>query len=172
MKRRIGLGALVVLAGVVSLGAIVLAAFMSGNGVSATHWYDLVAGRDEVDVGTVEIGNDTTDLYVAFSTDSPWCLSEVHVCVSEQSFDWLPPGNERKCNDIGGVHFGIELNTCLDNYLVEIPLAEIGALVDLCPVYVQAHAVVENQCTGRQETAYGNEFKASFEHLLCHCPAP
>ena len=107
MKRRVGLGVSVVLAGVVSLGAVlILAAFITGTSVSATQWYDLLAGRDEANVGTVVVGNDETNLQVAFSADSPWCLKEVHVCVSDQSFDWVAPGSEKKCEDEGGVHFG------------------------------------------------------------------
>jgi hypothetical protein len=173
MKRRVALGALVVLAGVVSLGALLMwGPVGSTPEASATHWYDLLAGRDEANVGAVEVGNDTTDLYVAFSAESPWCLTEVHVCVSEQSFEWVAPGSEKKCEDEGGVHRGFEFDMCMEDYTVTIPLADIGALPGSCPLYIQAHAVVMNPCTGEEETAYGDEFKASFEHLLCHCPAP
>ena len=173
MKRRVALGALVVLAGVVSLGALLMWGPVGSTPEAlATQWYDLVQGKKEVYVGQVQVDNDRTYLNVRYQPDAGLCLREVHVCVSDQPFTWLPPGNEGKCNDVGGVHFGMEFDVCMDNYVVTIPLAEIGALVDLCPsVNIQAHAVVENEC-GKQETAYGNEFKASFEHFLCYCPAP
>jgi len=171
MKRRLALGALVVLGGLLSLGAVLmLAAFVTGTSVSATHWYPLGIGRNHVDVGMVQVDNDPTNLNVRYSTDSPWCLTEVHVCISDQPFTWVAPGSAKKCEAVGGVHRGFELNTCTDNYVVTIPLAELGDLATLCPsVYIQAHAVVMNQCTGKEETAYGDEFKASFEHDLCYC---
>ena len=82
MRKRI---ALLSLAGLVSLGAIVLAAFMTGNDVSATGYYDLIAGnRGGVgeNVGEVAIWNTDTDMTIQYSPDSPWCLTEVHVCVT------------------------------------------------------------------------------------------
>ena len=170
MKKKLGLVALLV----VGLGAVLMfAAFVTGTDVTATGLYDLVAGRTEVDVGTVQVDNDSTNLNVRYSTDSPWCLTEVHVCVSDEPFTWVVPGSAAKCEEVGGVHRGFELNMCTDNFVVTIPLAELGDLATLCPsVNIQAHAVVMNQCTGMGETAYGDEFKASFEHYLCACPVP
>jgi len=173
MKRKIVLGVLLVLAGVVSLGALLMWGPVGSTPEAlATQVYDLVQGDKEVVVGQVQVDNDGTYLNVRYQPDAGLCLREVHVCVSDQSFEWVAPGSKKKCEDEGGVHRGFEFDPCEDDYIVTIPLAEIGALVDLCPsINIQAHAVVENGC-GEQETAYANEFKASFEHFLCYCPAP
>ena len=170
MKKKVALAALLV----VGLGAVLtFAAFVTGTNVSATGFYPLGIGKHHVDVGMVQVDNDLTNLNVRYSTDSPWCLTEVHVCISDEPFTWVAPGSAKKCEEVGGVHRGFELNMCTDNFVVTIPLAELGDLATLCPsVYIQAHAVVMNQCTGREETAYGKAFKTSFEHPLCACPAP
>ena len=171
MKRKLALGALLVLGGLVSLGALLMWGPVGSTPEAlATQWYDLVQGKKEVVVGQVQVDNDGTNLNVRYQPDAGLCLMEVHVCVSDQPFTWVAPGSEKKCKEVGGVHRGFEFNMCMDNYVVTIPLAEIGALVDLCPsVNIQAHAVVMNQCTGKSETAYGDAFKASFEHELCYC---
>lgn len=171
MKRRVALGALVVLAGVVSLGALLM---LSGLSVSAsTEDYVLGVGRNhDPDVGTVQVFNDGMgNMEVRYSTDSPWCLTEVHVCVSKTDFDWVAPGSRKKCEDdppkgAGGVHFGMEFE-CTNNYVVLIDLNEVTAICDET-LHIQAHAVVEND--GDQETAYGDAFKANFPFDLCPCP--
>jgi len=159
MKKRVALVALLI----VGLGAVLMfAAFVTGTDVSATGFYPLGIGRHHVDVGTVQVDNDGTNLNVRYQLDAGACLAEVHVCVSTEPFGWTPPGQCRWVDTDG-------------DGVVVIPLAEIG-VVDMCePVYIQAHAVVDDCCGGNRQTAYGSDnhtFKDVFEHTLCGCAAP
>jgi hypothetical protein len=180
MKRRLALGALLVLGGIVSIAAaLMFTGFVKTPEALATVWYhDLVQGKKEVVVGQIQVDNldnHGATLKVRYSTDSPWCLTEVHVCVSNLPFEWVAPGSEKKCEDpppkgLGGFYAGVELDECEMAYDVVIPLDELGGLETLCPsVNIQAHAVVRNECTGKEETAYGKDFKASFDQPLCYC---
>ena len=180
MKKRVGLGALLVLGGTVGVGAaLILAAFITGTSVSATDIHALIVktGPDPVWDGDTEICDDCevvgnvylhncgATLQVVFTPTTPNMLDEVHACVAISSdFDWLPPGNRRKCEGLDALsYFGAaecDAGSCT------IEIAANGDLGCWDWVFVQAHAAMEDR-----ETAYGEEWKGGFwaEVTCCGC---
>ena len=178
MKRRVGLGALVVLAGVVSLGALLMwGPVGSTPEASATDIHPLIVktGPDPVwngvtcddceVVGNVYLNVCDATLQVVFTPTTANMLDEVHACVAISSdFDWLPPGNRRKCEGLDALsYFGAaecDAGSCT------IEIAANGGLECGARVFVQAHAAMEDG-----ETAYGDEWKGGFwaEVTCCGC---
>ena len=177
MKKRVALGALVALAGVVSLGALLMwGPFGNAPSASATDIHALIVktGPDPVWDGDTEICDDCevvgnvylhncgATLQVVFTPTTANMLDEVHACVAMEDFDWLPPGNRRKCEDVGG-HFGAaecDAGSCT------VEITANGSLQCGARVFVQAHAAMEDG-----ETAYGDEWKGGFwaEVTCCGC---
>ena len=95
--------------------------------------FTLYAGQ-HIDVGTVEVWNDTENLYVKYMVDDPWCLIETHLHVAA-SLEDIP--QTEKGNPIPG-QFGYKSeHNCESDFLYTIPLANL--VVEL---YIAAHAEV------------------------------
>jgi hypothetical protein len=69
--------------------AVVLIALATAT-AQATQ-YPLYAGQDIL-IGTVEVTNDSDNLYVSFHLDDPWVLLETHVAVEQDCAD-IPQKN-------------------------------------------------------------------------------
>lgn len=164
MKRRVALGALVVLVGVVSLGALLMWGPLGSTpeASATTQSVDLVMGRTEVDVGEVSILGNSKDqtLRVTFTAASGYVLDEVHVCVwpvdtcADAAPRWTPPG---RCP------YGDDPATGVTQIEVTIPLNGNGLSCGE-PMYIQAHAALEGD-----ETAYGDSFKGNFCLVMPCC---
>ena len=103
-------------------------------------------------VGTVTVSNDATNLIVTYETWNPWVMTETHLAVAK-SFAEIPQtksGNPKvghfpyKHEDPGGV----------TSYQYIIPLSELNA-GSSDTLYIAAHAVVEIPGC-REETAWGD----------------
>jgi hypothetical protein len=163
MKRRVALGALVVLAGVVSLGALLMwGPLGSTPEASATdQGVDLVAGRTEIDVGQVDFYSSTAGMRVVFTAAPGEMLDEVHVCIAEgdscaesEEPDWTPPGRcpwKVEFSDPGWDPDEIEVIIPWDD-----PNWPDGVECNDA-VWIQAHAAMDSG-----QTAYGDKFKGSF----------
>jgi hypothetical protein len=163
MKRRLALGALLVLGGLVSLGALLMwGPVGSTPEASATpQGVNLVAGRTQIDVGDVAFWSSTAGMQVVFTAADGQELEEVHVCIAEGDScnetdepDWTPPG---RCP--WKVEFS---DPDYDPYEIEvsIPLNDPNWPEGLeCndAVWIQAHAAMHSG-----QTAYGDKFKGSF----------
>ena len=100
-----------------------------------------------INVGTLTVGNDETNLYVSYQLTGNWLIQETHLYVG--------PCDQIPLNNAGNPQFGHFPYSSTNNpptNLVEftIPLADL----DDCYCIV-AHAVVVNTITGQTETAIG-----------------
>jgi len=100
--------------------------------------FTLYAGQN-IDVGNVEVWNDTVNLYVKYVADDPWCLTETHLHVAT-SLGVIPQKNG---NPIPGKFDYKDEHDCVADCTYTIPLA--GPDVKL---FIAAHAVVERTETG------------------------
>jgi hypothetical protein len=177
MKRKVALGALLVLGGLVSLGALLMwGVFDSAPGASATDihplivkigpdpvWDDIVGCDDCEVVGNVYLNRcQDAPLQVVFTPTTVNMLDEVHACVATHELPWLPPGSESKCERAGG-YFGAA--EC-DAGICTIEITANGGLQCGARVFVQAHAAMEDG-----QTAYGEEWKGGFwaDISCCWC---
>ena len=108
------------------------------------------AGQN-INVGTVEVWDDTVELTVKYNVPDPWCITETHLHVA---CDDNPIPVNRKGNPIPG-HFdyGSE-HEISENVTVEeftIPLEDINC----CNLDIAAHAVVEQLTDGCADSVYG-----------------
>jgi hypothetical protein len=97
----------------------------------------LIAGQ-HYEVGTVEVWNDATNLYVTYNVDAGWLLCEAHLAVADKEED-IP--QTKKGNPIPGqFQFGGEFDPCLlGSKTFTIPLADLPDVDDFT---IAAHAVV------------------------------
>ena len=156
--KKVGLVALLVVAGLVSLGALLMVgAFRGTPEASATiQKVDLVAGRSVPPhvVGDVDFHTESGGVHVLFTADPGEMIDEVHVCISERATcddseepNWTPPG---RCP------WKVEPSSPQPSIEVIIPWDDLP--VDCNDVaWIQAHAAMEDG-----QTAYGGKFKGSF----------
>lgn len=112
----------------------------------------LIAGQ-HIEVGSVTVGNDATNLYVTFTTTGNWKLSETHVHVATSLAD-IP---QRNGNPVPGrFDYGMDHNPMVTTYTYTIPL---GAWSPGTELYIAAHAVVnrvdEHGNVLQRETGWG-----------------
>lgn len=109
---------------------------------------DLIAGggnpKSEIDAGDVMVWNDGCNLYVKFVTDG-WMLTETHLYVSSEGIGKPAPGK---------FNYQMEFDPAVDEYTYVIPLNSWEPCTTL--LYIAAHAVVQNGCDGKEETAWGD----------------
>ena len=94
----------------------------------------LLAGQT-IDAGTVTIANDDINLYVTFSTTSPWLLSETHVHVGDSLEDI--PQTKKGNPKVGRFDYQTEHDPVVNEFTYVIPLAGFDDVI-----VVAAHAVV------------------------------
>ena len=112
----------------------------------------LYAGQD-IPVGTVNVSNDGTNLYVTYNTIDGWVMTETHLAVAD-SLDDIP--QTKKGNPIPGQfpykHEDLGY-TASDPYI--IPLSEIDVGVGAEDIlYIAAHAKVIRPIEGCYETVW------------------
>jgi hypothetical protein len=116
----------------------------------------LVAGQN-YDAGTVTVSNDASNLFVRYTTSSPWVLSEVHLDVAGSLAD-IPQthsGNPKPGHFAYSTIFDPEAT----DFTFTIPLT---GFVPGQPIYIAAHAIVQAPASsGGTQTAWG--FGPGFE---------
>jgi hypothetical protein len=170
MKKRMVLGALLVLVGLVSVGALLMfGVFTDTPEASATtDKIELRMGNKNVDVGDIFVTARPEGLRITYWADTGYDLAEVHVCVWEEPGmcpedlngdgpAWSPPG---QCQ------YAIELPAGPPSIPITIPWDDLPRSDLQCGdrVWIQAHAASEDG-----QTAYGDSFKGNFclEILCC-----
>lgn len=92
-----------------------------------------------MDLGTVTVANDDTNLYVTFQVDAPgWSLAETHVAVAS-SLDGIP--HTSKGNPIPG-QFPYSCGTLEPLQTACTAVVPLGAWCDGAPLVIAAHAAV------------------------------
>lgn len=156
MKRRklFGLLALVTLlafafGGTGTAAAVPLDAEICGEPAVYTLW-----GGKTINVGTVTVANDETNLYVTYETTDNWYLTEVHLYVlNYEPLERLTPGHAPYKS--GNISYAT-------TYTFVIPLEDLGFPItcDETVLWLQAHAAVVKIVDGeivKSETAYGGD---------------
>ena len=147
--------------------SLIVLLFISGmSSVSACHLdSDLIAGQ-HIDVGNVEVNHNAyTDhlLYITYSTEGGWVITETHLAVASSLSDI--PTNKKGNPKVG--HFpytdpAIEEPTQVQ-YIIDLDdfpsLYHDGYYYGT--LYVAAHAVVNHPCYG-SETAWGDTYGQPF----------
>ena len=150
----------------VLLSALMIVIIGTIGTVSAVEPHNLVAGGDQV-VGSVTVTNDSTNIYVTFTTTDGWSMTETHLHIANESVDGIP--QTKKNNPIPGqFDYSEEHVPSVTEYIYEIPLTELSG-----EVFIAAHAVVQkpsvNETTGEfeydgegnliylEESAWGND---------------
>ena len=100
--------------------------------------FTLYAGQ-HIDVGTVEVWNDTDNLYVKYVVNDPWRLTETHLHIffEDMNYTDVPQKNG---NPIPGKFDYKDEHDCVTEYTYTIPLT----LVPEDELFIAAHAVVAN----------------------------
>ena len=106
---------------------------------------DLIAGQNEV-AGTVSLAKVGNSVHVTYSTTNDWKITETHLFVGDCGDMPVNNGGNPK---VGKFPFKGSHNS-VDEYTYIVSLA--GLPECLC---VAAHAVVENDVTNANETAWG-----------------
>lgn len=111
----------------------------------------LVAGQHYV-AGTISVSNDANYLYVTYTSDSPWLLSEAHAAVAG-TLEEIP--QSRAGNPIPGrFAYSATFDPEVSTYTFGIPIA--GVFTAGQTLYVAAHSVVQApRDQGGSQTAWG-----------------
>lgn len=126
---------------------------------------DFFAGQ-HINVGTIIVENDATNLYVTYSLTGNWSLEETHLYVGE--CDSIPYNNAG--NPIIG-HFPYSSShSGIQEFTYSIPLSELGEC--FCVV---AHASVTNGTSSETAFGFGTPFSGPrwgwyFEYCVQECP--
>jgi len=147
MKRKLGAILLVV---ALALALVLPAAPAAAHTEEEPQVVTLFAGQD-IDVGTVSVWNDGTDLYVKYQTTGDWVITETHLEVVTDPDDFP---QTKKGNPIPG-HFtySMEHNPAVTEYEEVISGFTAGFTAGDC-VYIAAHAVVVRPVEGCWETVW------------------
>lgn len=113
---------------------------------------ELVAGQ-HIYSGQVVIGNDADSLYVIYSADVDWSISEIHVYAGDPL---LAPTNPSGVPVPGAFTHVIEFDIPVKNYVVSFPLADFTS--ECYAIF--AHASVSNGVSN--ETAWSNNVGTNF----------
>ena len=111
----------------------------------------LVAGQYYY-AGTVRIFNDSSNIYVQYTTDTPWTISEAHAAVAA-TLQGLP--QTKGGNPIPGrFAYSATFDPEVTSYTFVVPAS--GVFATNQTVYVAAHAVVQApRSEGGSQTAWG-----------------
>jgi len=116
------------------------------SAVCGEQTFDLFAGQSN-DVGSVTVANDDENVYVTYSTEGDWTLTETHLYV----LDYVPTG--RLAPGQAPYKSGIIMG---NSFTFTVPIESCGSVV-----YLQAHAsVIKLNQYGEvisSETAYGGD---------------
>ena len=168
MRSIKALAAVVILAAAGVLAAPMTAEALCGEPIVV----DLIAGQ-HFDAGSVAVGNDATNLYVLYSTDRDWVMTETHLAIADSCDDIPQTGNGNF--KVGKFPYSTDHDPGVTLVEYVIPLADLGASVGdrIC---LAAHAVVELIGGGgeviQEETAWGDEWKGCFCYIIQPCVTP
>ncbi len=116
---------------------VVLLALLTGAYVQAdTVTVDLLAGQ-HMDVGSVTVSNDASNLTVTYETTGGWYLAETHLAVAD-SVAGIPQTNSGNPK-VGHFPYAMEHDPWVTSYTYTVPLGSWTPGTSLC---VAAHAVV------------------------------
>lgn len=124
-------------------------------------WTDLYAGRDQKIAGDVHVWCSGELIYVQYSTDSGWTISETHLAVAT-SLDGIPQ-NKKGNPKIGHFPFkgdhpeGTEIVTYVFDIYDYFPVGGLSGKT----LFIAAHAVVSHPDFG-EETAWADTWGQSF----------
>ncbi len=128
--------------------------------------YPFVMGATDLPVGTVNVWNDETNLYVQYVMNTGYELGEAHVCVSTAPLAWVPPGQCPYQQD--------PMPADTTTFTFTIPLADIGPDAVGCDtlLYLQVHSAVLNGVTdAKLGSAYSGTFKGQIAYdVTCDLP--
>ena len=110
----------------------------------------LVAGQHYY-AGTIWISNDNSNIYVQYSTDAPWTISEAHASVAA-TVAGIP--QSKAGNPIPGrFAYSATFDPEVSNYTFVVPR---GTFASNQTVYVAAHAIVQApRAEGGSQTGWG-----------------
>ncbi|MCW4012493.1 MAG: hypothetical protein NWF07_05810 [Candidatus Bathyarchaeota archaeon] len=136
-------------------------------GDSVTLW----AGQ-HIDAGSVTVSNDEDYIYVTYSTNDPWVLTETHLDIELQYLDF--PMTKKGSPKVGNFAYQMTHDPAVTEYTYEIPMDQ--AWWDQGTVVIAAHAVVmvfENGEMIEEETGwaeggpFGKSWATYFEYTIC-----
>src|SRR5262249_27428396 len=127
--------------------------------------------------GIVTVVNDNANLYVEYTTYSPWLITEAHVAVAD-SLAGIP--QTKKGNPIPGrFPYSATFNPGVGDFTFTIPL---GSFLPGTDLFIAPHAVVTSpggQGSGGTQTGWGdgNDFPGRnwatyFEYIVQPCSGP
>jgi len=99
----------------------------------------LLAGQT-IDVGTVSVWNDDTNLYVTYNTTGGWVMTETHLAVVTDPGDF--PTNKAGNPKVGHFPYSKE-NIFMTTWEQTIEFAELEGWTAGGPLYIAAHAAIE-----------------------------
>jgi hypothetical protein len=118
--------------------------------------FTLLAGQN-IDVGDVMIWHDTENLYVRYTTDGDWWITETHVFVGDEAdLPTTGSGNPK----IGKFPYSADHNPAVQTVTYTFDLEDDLGWEKGDEFFIMAHAVVEKVVGGevvQEETAWGCE---------------
>jgi len=128
--------------------------------------YPFSMGNTNIQVGTISVWNDTTNVYVRYDMLPGYELADAHLCISTTAFPWTPPG---QCPYNAGT-----LPADTTTYTFTVPLADLGLTGESCGalLYLQVHAAINDAATDSQVgSAYAGTFKGHVAYTVsCDLP--
>ena len=123
--------------------------------------FPLAMGSTDQQVGTISVWSDSSTLYVRYALATGFTLTEAHLCVATQPFEWQAPGS---CPYIAS---GLAAGTT--EHTFEVPLAELDATCGTT-LTLQAHGTIPGE-RGLGGSAYAGTFRGQVAYALtCRTP--
>lgn len=124
--------------------------------------YPFSMGNTNIQVGTISVWNDATNVYVKYDMLPGYELADAHLCISTTAFPWTPPG---QCPYNAGA-----LPADTTTYTFTVPLADLGLSAEtMCGalLYLQVHAAIDDAATNAQVgSAYAGTFKGRIAYTV------
>ena len=128
--------------------------------------YPFAMGNTNIQVGTISVWNDATNVYVKYDMLPGYELADAHLCISTSAFPWTPPG---QCPYNAGT-----LPPDTTTWTFTVPFTDLGLEGQACDVllHLQVHAAINNAATNSQVgSAYAGTFKGQVAYTIsCDLP--
>src|SRR5687768_5232923 len=128
--------------------------------------YPFAMGNTNLQVGTISVWNDTTNVYVRYDMLPGYELAETHLCISTTAFPWTAPGQCPYQQD--------PMPPDTTTFTFTVPLADLGLTGESCDalLYLQPHAAILNgESNEKVGSAYGGSFKGRIAYTIsCDLP--
>ena len=102
--------------------------------------FDLIGGQD-IDTGDVMIWHNTETLYIKYTTDGDWWLSETHVFVGDD-IDDVPTTGKKNNPKIGHFPYSMDHDPMVQEYIYEFDLVDDLGFENGDTLFIMTHAVV------------------------------